>query len=360
MKRFYTFLLAAMATTLCTTAQSTETTYEAVDLGLSVKWATCNVGATSPEKYGNYYAWGETESKSDYSWDTYKYGSAQNALTKYCDNSSYGKDGFTDELTTLEAADDAATANWGEEWRMPTEKEWEELYKNCTYEWTTNYNETGVKGYIFKSKTNSNSIFLPAAGVYTIGGLNSAGSNCNYWSRSLYTGYPIYANSADFRWGNSESITSCFRYCGMSVRPVQDVYAVNIAATTNGTVEPDKTKAAKGETITLTVTPADDYELDVLTVKDAEGKEITVTDNKFTMPASDVTISATFKAKTATAIENAKMVEFYAENGTIYGAEGMQIFTITGQNVTEMNGSLNGVYIVKFSDKAQKIVVSSK
>ncbi len=192
-------------------------TKEAVDLGLSVKWATCNVGATSPEKYGNYYAWGETTTKSDYSWDTYKYGSVEkNALTKYCSKSSYGK---TDELTTLVAADDAATANWGEEWRMPTDVEWQELIDNCTWTWTGNYNDTtGVAGYIVTSKANNNAIFLPATGYRYGGDLGDAGGRGGYWSSSLYADYSGYAWSAYFNSGVYRSYGS--RYYGRPVRPV--------------------------------------------------------------------------------------------------------------------------------------------
>lgn len=190
-------------------------TKEAVDLGLSVKWATCNVGATSPEKYGNYYAWGETTTKDHYSWDTYKYGSNYDALTKYCSDSSYGTDGFTDKLTTLEASDDAATANWGSAWRMPTDNEWLELRNSCTWTWTT---KNGVNGYEVKAK-NGNSIFLPAAGYYYYIGLSREGGYGYYWSSSLDADRPYYAWEADLgsytvgRYGRN-------RYCGCSVRPV--------------------------------------------------------------------------------------------------------------------------------------------
>ncbi len=186
-----------------------------VDLGLSVKWATCNVGATSPEAYGNYYAWGETKTKSDYSWDTYKYGSAYTALTKYCSNRSYRT---VDNLTTLEASDDAAAANWGGAWRMPTDAEWTELREKCTWTWTSNYNGTGVAGYEVKA-SNGNSIFLPAAGYRGSDGLNYAGSGGDYWSSSLDTDYPDSAWDvgflSDYVYGYNFD-----RYCGHSVRPV--------------------------------------------------------------------------------------------------------------------------------------------
>ncbi|MDY4512770.1 MAG: hypothetical protein SPE10_04900, partial [Paludibacteraceae bacterium] len=109
--------------------------HEYVDLGLSVKWATCNVGASKPEEYGNYYAWGETTTKSTYNWSTYKWcNGSKTTLTKYNTSSSYGT---VDNKTVLELADDAARANWGGAWRMPTDAEWTELRENCTWTWIT-------------------------------------------------------------------------------------------------------------------------------------------------------------------------------------------------------------------------------
>ena len=187
-------------------------TKEAVDLGVSVKWATCNLGATKPEEYGNYYAWGETTTKSDYSWSTYKYGSDYNALTKYCTNSDYGT---VDNMTILEAADDAATQNWGSNWRMPTIDEWEELLEKCTWTWTT---LNGVDGYEVKA-TNGNSIFLPATGCRNDDGLHGAGSDGYYWSSSLNTDYPGTAQFVNF-YSNRHYTSSSARRYGRPVRPV--------------------------------------------------------------------------------------------------------------------------------------------
>jgi hypothetical protein len=132
--------------------------HEYVDLGLSVKWATCNVGATKPEEYGDYFAWGETTPKDAYDWSTYKWcNGGPSTQTKYCTNSSYGT---VDNKTTLDLSDDAACANWGGSWRMPTRAEQDELRNNCTWTWTT---QNGVNGYKVTG-TNGNSIFLPAAG----------------------------------------------------------------------------------------------------------------------------------------------------------------------------------------------------
>ncbi len=118
------------------------------------------------------------------------------------------------------------------------------------------------------------------------------------------------------------------------------------------------TTANYGDEVELTVTPATGYELDVLSMKDADNVDVMVSaDNKFTMPASNVTVSATFKAKTATALSTAQTFDLRTESGRVICTQEFQIFTLTGQNVTEMNGQLNGVYIVKVGDKAQKVVV---
>ncbi len=191
--------------------------YEYVDLGLSVKWATCNVGASSPEGYGSYFAWGETSPKSDYEWETYKYSRGSNdELTKYCDDSDYGYNGYTDNKTTLDLIDDAARVNWGGSWRMPTRAEQDELREKCTWTWTT---LNGVRGYKVTSKSNGNSIFLPAAvyrsGTYVYG----AGSSGLYWSSSLSSSYPYVAYYLYFDSGDVGRYGS-YRYYGFTVRAV--------------------------------------------------------------------------------------------------------------------------------------------
>ena len=178
-----------------------------VDLGLpsGLLWATCNVGADNPEDYGDYFAWGETTTKDTYNWSTYQYYDGSN-LTKYT-----GSDG----LTTLLPEDDAATANWGVDWRMPTKEEWQELYQNTTHTWTT---QNGVYGRLFTA-SNGNSLFLPAAGYRYGSSLNNAGSYGYYWSSSLYTGSPDYACYLYFSSGNCY-LYSGYRGYGQSVRPV--------------------------------------------------------------------------------------------------------------------------------------------
>ena len=189
---------------------------EAVDLGLSVKWASFNLGASKPEEYGDYYAWGETEPKDDDSWATYKWCMGSNStMTKYCDNSEYGYNGFTDNKTVLDLEDDAAKVNLGGKWRMPTDAEWTELRENCTWTRTT---QNGMNGRLVTA-SNGNSIFLPAAGRRYSTYLNLVGSGGDYWSSSLGTGSPYDAWSVFF---NSGSFGRDYgnRCNGFSVRPV--------------------------------------------------------------------------------------------------------------------------------------------
>ena len=188
--------------------------HEYVDLGLSVKWATCNVGASKPEEYGDYFAWGETQPKDYYDWSTYKWcNGSYDTLTKYNTNSS---DGTVDNKTTLDLSDDAARANWGGSWRMPTSAEQDELCNNCT--WTcTKIN--GVEVYKVTSNINGNFIFLPIAGYRRYSDLKYAGGYGDYWSSSLDTDNPKGAYElslcSDHVGRSSES--SCY---GLSVRPV--------------------------------------------------------------------------------------------------------------------------------------------
>ena len=192
-----------------------------VDLGLpsGLLWATCNLGATSPEQYGDYYAWGETATKSTYNWSTYKYCNGSSAtMTKYCNNSSYGNNGFTDNRTTLEAMDDVAAQKLGNGARMPTADEWRELINNTTAEWTT---MNGVNGRKFTA-ANGKSLFLPAAGDRWGGELNGAGESGHYWSSSLYAANPSYAwDFIFFSCGGCQGVSSDDRYYGFSVRAVR-------------------------------------------------------------------------------------------------------------------------------------------
>ena len=175
--------------------------HEYVDLGLSVKWATCNVGASSPEEYGDYFAWGETKTKTKSSYDS------DNSVT-------YGK-----QMSDIKGDShyDAARSNWGGTWRLPTEAELEELENKCIWKWTT---QNGVKGYKVTGP-NGNSIFLPAAGVRLGSSLDRAGEYGFYWSSSpdesnSIIAYCLYFNSS------VQSVDWYPRPNGLSVRPVAE------------------------------------------------------------------------------------------------------------------------------------------
>lgn len=193
--------------------------HDYVDLGLpsGTMWATCNVGADTPEGFGEYFAWGETLPKEVYAWKNYKYGNFVNdcyQLNKYCTDSVYGLNGFVDDLAVLESADDAATANWGAGWRMPTIEEWEELYLNTTYTITT---QNSVKGCLFTA-SNGNRIFLPAAGYWWDNAFNA--DLGVYWSCSLNTSYPNRSWGFHFNSDSGHICGSSDRNRGQSVRPV--------------------------------------------------------------------------------------------------------------------------------------------
>ena len=191
------------------------TVCEPVDLGLpsGIMWASCNVGATSPEEYGGYYTWGETEEKDNYSWETYIWCSGSyDTMTKYCTNSSYGT---VDNKTVLDPEDDVAHVKWGGSWRMPTKAEQDELRNNCTWEWTTLNDVNGYK----VTGPNGNSIFLPVAGFYDSTDIYYNGYGGNYWSSTLYGGSDndacgLFYDDSYYSWGYNS------RNSGLSVRPV--------------------------------------------------------------------------------------------------------------------------------------------
>ena len=183
-----------------------ETGDEAVDLGLpsGLKWRSMNVGASKPEDYGNYYAWGETGTKASYLWDNYKY-----------KTDIYGEGVGLSGKKVLTPEDDAATVNVGSEWRMPKNSEWKELAEKCTWRWTTS---NGVNGMMVTG-TNGKSIFLPAAGWYSGSTINNKGSYGSYWSSS----YGSDENALAWDLINSDKTSAYLnRSHGLSVRPVKD------------------------------------------------------------------------------------------------------------------------------------------
>lgn len=215
--------------------------HDYVDLGLTsgTKWAINNIGAERPWDYGNYYSWGEVMQKSTYSQDTYKYGTDYyNALTKYCTNGSYGKDGFVDNKTVLELQDDAAHVNWGGKWRMPSKAQVEELLSECYWVWTNSYNDSDVSGYVvYKPKSLEDKgikvfegdspslsyslfdahIFIPASGSRV--DLSFWLGTCDFWSLSLNENFSQYAYCIE---GSEDGVSVKFdsRYYGKPVRAV--------------------------------------------------------------------------------------------------------------------------------------------
>ena len=186
---------------------------EAVDLGLSVKWANMNVGAKTPSGFGSYFAWGETKTKQFFSWNTYTWSKGDSpSLTKYS---------TLDRKTQLALSDDAARANMGGDWRMPTVDEYEELIDNCKWEWT---NKDGVNGYKVTSKKNGNSIFLPITGFRFYGDVQFRAINGIYWTSSLYTANPYKAWCLEFNFSDVKvhygDLTSN-RFSGRCIRAVK-------------------------------------------------------------------------------------------------------------------------------------------
>ena len=205
-----------------------------VDLGLpsGAKWASSLVGAsngtTAESWYGNYYAWGETITKKYYDWEdpndanqNYKYAKGSyDTLTKYCNMSDYGYNGYTDNLKILELSDDVAHSEFGGDWHMPDSKLLCELMIYTDNEWVENYNNIdGLNGRVFTSKVNGNTLFIPAAGYRNGSDINEVGSICYLWSSSLRLDYPCDAYNLYFR---SDDITMNYDYrcIGYSVYPV--------------------------------------------------------------------------------------------------------------------------------------------
>ena len=186
-----------------------ENEHEYVNLGLSVKWATMNIGANTPEEYGNYFAWGEVAAKNIYNWDTYKYcNGLYNTLTKYKNSSSEG-------IFSIDSEDDAAHVNWNGTWRMPTYNELAELKERCTWTWTI---KNGTYGYKVTGP-NGNSIFLPATGFCNEGAHFFEGERGDYWSSAISKYNPNYAQYVFFK-SDGADWSSDYRCYGRSIRAV--------------------------------------------------------------------------------------------------------------------------------------------
>ena len=204
--------------------------HQFVDLGLpsGTLWATCNVGASAPEESGELYAWGETETKEEYSWSTYKWCDGDNCnlsnqtLTKYCDRGAYGK---LDGKISLESEDDVAHVKWGGDWHIPTKEQFQELMDNCTMEWVK-INDA-LHAYKFTG-TNGNSIIMPAAGEYNK--CNYSEDEFHYWSAELHMSDIAANNHAthvvvmEYGSKNQTEFSGNYRYKGYAVRPVLSKY----------------------------------------------------------------------------------------------------------------------------------------
>lgn len=200
--------------------KSVDSAHSYVDLGLpsGTKWAAMNIGAEKETDYGLYFAWGETQVFSKITddkkinWDGYKYRTGPN-ITKY---------NATDGLTTLEASDDAATVNWGGNWKMPTAEQISELLdiSNCTNEWVKNYNDSGINGRIFTSVRNGNKLFFPAAGCWGDGAFNTFGMYGVVWSCTLSLDAEYGAQCLYF-FEDEASLDPYYSRCvGLPIRPV--------------------------------------------------------------------------------------------------------------------------------------------
>lgn len=223
-KKLFTLMLALVAIVTTAQAQNTINGHEYVDLGLpsGTLWATCNVGANSPEDYGDYFAWGETKGykngKTNFSWSTYSLcNESANSLTKYCTKSSFGT---VDNRTELEAEDDAAYVNWGNPWQMPSKEQQDELRKECTYTWTQ---LNGVEGFKVTG-TNGNFIFIPNGG-YFYGTKKDGGGG--YWSRSIRIEEPSVAYDLCFAGYRILEMDYISRCNGDNVRPIIDRNAIS-------------------------------------------------------------------------------------------------------------------------------------
>ena len=186
--------------------------FEYVDMGLSVRWGTCNVGAATPEEYGYYFAWGEVETKDYYQLNNYRWASSVSGMIlKYCTNSFLGN---VDNKTQLEPEDDAAHVICEDMWRIPTEYEFNELIDNCSIAWTSS---NGVYGLEFVSNKNGNSIFIPAAGYY-YDVEKDASSFGYYWTSSLDIDDSTRGKQFAFN-EDGHIISGSTRYFGQPIRP---------------------------------------------------------------------------------------------------------------------------------------------
>ena len=268
--------------------------YKYVDLGLpsGLKWAACNVGATVPEGYGSYFAWGETEEKEDYSWETYKWcNGSEETITKYLA-------GVTEERGVLELEDDVAHVKWGGGWRMPTISEQKELVNNCSWEWTTLNDINGYK----VTGPNGNSIFLPTPASITGTEVIGKGEWGDYWANSItYSNSPHSINfNSQTHWNAASP-----RFRGHAVRPVHGEYVVNKVS-----INCDGGGRVKiNDVVTTSIVVAHSSKIDIVAVPDedcnfvgwfnGESETPVSTENRYKIIVNeDFSLTAKFEKKT--------------------------------------------------------------
>ena len=199
--------------------EAEEHEYIDLDLPSGTLWATCNVGASTPEEYGSHYAWGETAPKEEYNWSTYKHcDGAENTLTKYCFTEKLSWSGsYTDYIDKLMLSDDAAAVNWGYDWRMPNDDQLNELI-NDSYTTKKHVTQNGVRGLKITSKSNGKSIFLPGAGVRNNSSVINEG-DAFYWTNTLNSGWML--DDCAYYLDEQDVVFHGLRSVGRSIRPVK-------------------------------------------------------------------------------------------------------------------------------------------
>ena len=297
---------------------------EDVDLGLpsGTLWATYNLGASHPEEYGDYFAWGETQTKDEYSWSTYRYCNGSNKkLTKYCYEKSYGDNEYWDGVTELTSYDDAATTLLGESWVMPSYEQLQELLDNTTHEWTE-YNN--VKGCLLTSKINGKSIFLPAAGLKNEYGLRSYGSNGYYWTSSLSIVESDFASFLHVYVNDVAFMNNSNRCNGMPIRPVRAMQNPPTPAVRRIIIEDKQLKFDLGEgttskVISATILPSKASK--VLSWTSSDTGVATVSSSGRVTPVSEGTCTITCTATDGSDVKDECEVTVVRLSGTYNGHE---------------------------------------
>ncbi|MBO4843453.1 MAG: Ig domain-containing protein [Bacteroidales bacterium] len=366
---------------------------EAVDLGLSVKWASFNLGASMPEDYGEFFAWGEISPKTVYDWSTYKWCKGEsNTLTKYCGITSYGYNGYTDSKSMLDPEDDAANSILGGNWRMPTYSEWAELLnpENCTWEKAT---LNGVEGYKITSKKGgytNNWVFFPFSGYYDLpshsyyggGGYVGQGNVGAYWSsNNSVDSKPYNAYCRAFLVNDGLESWSYDRCYGFSIRPV---YATPIVSVNSVSLNKSSMSMIVGDTQTLTATIAPSNATDksvtwsssntsiatvssigVVTAKAAGAATITVRTNDGGKTAiCAVTVNASSGAVTGVSLDQTSMTlisgDTYTLTATIIPSDAInKSVTWSSSNTTVATVSSSGVVKAKATGTATITVTTN-